>query len=152
MKELTKRTELQLKKVTEDMKTKNMNKEDLPAVAVPAARSPAAVAVKSPSAPHLPPVCEIQRSNWVVENYVNHQGVLKLDQCDIKQIVYISKCTNATVHVDCKVKSITLDGCKRVNLIVHVCPHPLSTAIHLLVCHIISGTGELRALQSSFGQ
>jgi adenylyl cyclase-associated protein len=122
MNELTSGNSVQLRKVTDDMKTKNMKRDDIPHPAPPAARRPAAAcpaAVTSKAFPLLPPVCEIQRSNWVVENYVNHQGVLKLDECDMKQIVYISKCTNTTIHVDSKVKSITLDGCKRVNLIVH---------------------------------
>ncbi len=115
---------VKLNKVTDDMKTKNRKEDDRP-LTIPAQVAgeniqPKVVEQpKRPSAPVLQPVCEIQRSNWVVENYVNHQGVLKLDNCDMKQIVYISKCSNSTIYVDCKVKSITLDGCKRVNLIVN---------------------------------
>ena len=115
---------LKLKKVTDDMKTKNRKEDDvlppIPAASIaPETSTRPLETLKKTSAPVLQPVCEIQRSNWVVENYVNHQGVLKLDNCDMKQIVYISKCVNSTVYVDCKVKSITLDGCKRVNLIVN---------------------------------
>ncbi len=122
MNELTAGSSLQLRKVTDDMKTKNMKRDDVSHAAPPVARkpataSPAAVAAHAIAA--QAPVCEIQRSNWVVENYVNYRGVLKLEDCDMKQLVYISKCVNTTIHVDCKVKSITLDGCKRVNLIVH---------------------------------
>lgn len=116
---------VKLKKVTDDMKTKNRKDEEpvIPAQLTPSEAPALNTAVgsvpKKQVAPVLQPVCEIQRSNWVVENYVNHQGVLKLENCDMKQIVYISKCTNSTIYVDCKVKSITLDGCKRVNLIVN---------------------------------
>jgi adenylyl cyclase-associated protein len=115
---------IHLKKVTDDMKTKNRKNEDESGVvpvtpAVPKPELHPQPKVASSSAPILQPVCEIQRSNWVVENYVNHPGVLKLENCDMKQIVYVSKCTNSTIYVDCKVKSITLDGCKRVNLIVN---------------------------------
>ena len=115
---------LKLKKVTDDMKTKNRKDDDvfppIPAASVaPEATSKTSDVLKKTPVPVLQPVCEIQRSNWVVENYVNHQGVLKLENCDMKQIVYISKCVNSTIYVDCKVKSITLDGCKRVNLIVN---------------------------------
>jgi len=115
---------LKLKKVTDDMKTKNRKDEDVPPP-IPAPSAAPEVPLKSVdttkkvAAPVLQPVCEIQRSNWVVENYINHQGILKLENCDMKQIVYVSKCTNTTIYVDCKVKSITLDGCKRVNLIVN---------------------------------
>lgn len=116
MNELTTGDRMQLKKVTDDMKTKN--RTDSMTGVVPAV--PQAPPVRNAVAISVPlaPVCEIQRSNWVVENYVNHPQVLKLDSCDMKQIVYVSKCVNSTIHVDCKVKSITLDGCKRVNLIV----------------------------------
>ena len=116
MNELVGGAGVSLKKVSDDMKTKNRKPED----AIPVAPAPAAPvkAVTLPAA-LIAPVCEIQRSNWVVENYMNHPGVLKLTECDMKQIVYVSKCVNTTIYVDCKVKSITLDGCKRVNLIVH---------------------------------
>jgi adenylyl cyclase-associated protein len=121
MKELVSGEKPQLRKVTDDMKTKNRKMD-----------------VDEPSQPHQPatkesrtsgfadnlhikstPVCEIQRSNWVVENYNNHPEVLKLSDCTMKQIVYVSKCINTTIYVDCKVKCITLDGCKKVNLIVN---------------------------------
>ena len=110
-----------LKRVTDDMKTKNRKDEN--GARVPSGQTsghsspPAPVGILPPVV--LAPVCAIQRSNWVVENYVNHPGMLKLENCDMKQIVYISKCVNTTVYVDCKVKSIILDGCKRVNLIVN---------------------------------
>jgi adenylyl cyclase-associated protein len=123
MKELVSGEKPQLRKVTDDMKSKNQ-KMDIDEQAkvsttgmhvepvISKLTTPAAKAVATP-------VCEIQRSNWVVENYVNHPEVLKLTECTMKQIVYVSKCVNTTVYVDSKVKSITLDGCKRVNLIVN---------------------------------
>lgn len=119
MKELVSGGKPVLRKVTDDMKTKNRRMDlDEPVIYTEAEPAgPAVVHVVPKQAPV--PVCEIQRSNWVVENYVNHTEVLKLTECNMKQIVYISKCINTTVYVDCKVKSITLDGCKRVNLIVN---------------------------------
>jgi adenylyl cyclase-associated protein len=119
MNELTSGEKVHLKRVTDDMKTKNRKEEeDIVMSTVP--QPPPTKTGPSDAAPCvMAPVCEIQRSNWVVENYVNHPEVLKLDNCNMKQVVYVSKCVNSTVYVDCKVKSITLDGCKRVNLIVH---------------------------------
>lgn len=107
-----------LKKVTEEMKTKNQKSAMSETAVSDVNCSTSKISLTEKSA-NLTPVCEIQRSNWVVENYVNHQGVLKLAECGMKQVVYISKCMNTTIHVDSKVKSVTLDGCKRVNLIVH---------------------------------
>lgn len=118
MNELVSGSVLNLKKVSDDMKTKNRKADDVAAVPISVAPVIANRAVLA-AVVHLPPVCEIQRSNWVVENFVNHAGMLKLDDCDMKQIVYVSKCVNTTIFVNCKVKSITLDGCKKVNLIVH---------------------------------
>ena len=116
MNELVGGAGISLKKVSDDMKTKNRCPTDInPSVPVKVV-TPKPVTLP---ATLLAPVCEIQRSNWVVENYVNHPSVLTLTECDMKQLVYISKCVNTTIHVDCKVKSITLDGCKQVNLIVH---------------------------------
>ena len=110
--------DVNLRKVTDDMKTKNQKHDS--ATKTFASKPEGSAKVPNPQlAPGLPQVCEIQRSNWVVENYVNHQGVLKLEECTMKQVVYISKCVNSTIHVDSKVKSVTLDGCKRLNLIVH---------------------------------
>lgn len=122
MKELVGGAKPQLRKVTDDMKTKN-RKMDIDAEPVqplqPVTKESRTDAYPSGRGAAAVPVCEIQRSNWVVENYVNYPEVLKLSDCTMKQIVYISKCSNTTVFVDCKVKSITLDGCKRVNLIVN---------------------------------
>ena len=120
MKELVSGDRVQLRKVTDDMKTKNRKMEvDEPSQPVVNSESRPQLAVCSMVPKQAAPVCEIQRSNWVVENYVNHPDVLKLEECTMKQIVYVSKCVNSTIFVDCKVKSITLDGCKRVNLIVN---------------------------------
>jgi adenylyl cyclase-associated protein len=121
MKELTTGGKPQLKKVTDDMKTKNrkMDVGEPVQPLQPVAKESRTESNISARGAVAFPVCEIQRSNWVVENYVNHPEVLKLSDCTMKQIVYISKCVNTTVFVDCKVKSITLDGCKRVNLIVN---------------------------------
>ena len=120
MKELVSGEPLNLRKVTDDMKTKNRKMDiDEPSqpISIPEQKPKLSVCPMGPKA--AIPVCEIQRSNWVVENYVNHPEVLKLEECTMKQIVYVSKCVNSTIFVDCKVKSITLDGCKRVNLIVN---------------------------------
>ncbi len=121
MNELVSGDKPQLRKVTDDMKTKNRKvdlDEPMQPTAVPVKQ---AWAVSGPPKPQTraAPVCEIQRSNWVVENFVKHPEVLKLTECTMKQVVYISKCEESTVYVDCKVKSITLDGCKKVNLIVN---------------------------------
>jgi hypothetical protein len=87
------------------MKTKNRKMDiDEPSqpISVPEQKPRLAVCTMGPK-PAIP-VCEIQRSNWVVENYVNHPEVLKLEECTMKQIVYVSKCVNSTIFVDCKVK------------------------------------------------
>ncbi|KAF4695701.1 hypothetical protein FOZ60_003714 [Perkinsus olseni] len=63
------------------------------------------------------PRCEVLRDNWIVENYINHSGVLELPDVTMKQLVYISNSTNTTIQIPTKCKSVCLDGSKNVQLI-----------------------------------
>jgi len=108
-----------LKKVTDDMKSKNQPKA--PAV-IPKAAASAAVALagaagaRKGKGPRGPPAKELQRGNWVVENF---EGVhdLSVDEVEQKQLVCIINCKNVTVTVPDKAKSISIDGCDRANVI-----------------------------------
>eukprot|EP00928_Gymnodinium_smaydae_P081213 TRINITY_DN64769_c0_g1_i1.p1 TRINITY_DN64769_c0_g1~~TRINITY_DN64769_c0_g1_i1.p1 ORF type:complete len:499 (-),score=141.06 TRINITY_DN64769_c0_g1_i1:140-1636(-) len=118
-----------LKKVTDDMKTKNRSKDD----AAPAAPAPKAKAAAAPAAggrsrdmkgPRGPPRMEIEKdTNMIIEN---QEGVsdLKIDDLTMSHLVCIINCKNCTIQVTSKVKSINVDGCERVNV---VCNDVLST-------------------------
>lgn len=109
-----------LKKVTDDMKTKNLPKEERSAV-VPAAAAkappPVADVRKAGKGPKGPPILELQKSiNWMIENQEGVQN-LALDEATMQQLVCVINCKNTTVRINSKVKSISIDGCDRVNVI-----------------------------------
>lgn len=62
------------------------------------------------------PVKLLQAKKWRIEHQT---GVCELsaDEVNVKQTVYIFGCTGATVVVNGKVNSITMDGCSRTNVV-----------------------------------
>jgi len=108
-----------LKKVTADMQTHKNT--DLRAGATVAAKTGAAAPARGAAAAKArgPPKCCTERGNWVVENYDKPAEMLTLDEVNMKQLVYVSFCRNATIKVSGKIKSITLDTCEKVNVVVH---------------------------------
>jgi len=120
-----------LKKVTDDQKVKNRSAEDSAAASAAASAAKPKAFVPKPRAnegrkkgPKGAPIKELQRdTNWVIEN---QEGVsnLTLDEADMKQTVLVINCREITLQVTTKVKSITIDGCEKVNLI---CGDVLST-------------------------
>ena len=104
-----------LKKVTADMKTKNM-KERPPAVVGPTkSKSPANISVSS-STPKKDPKIELQGNTWNVEYFENDKSI-KVDEGRLNQKVYIYKCKRSLIQVSDKVNAITLDGCVRSQLV-----------------------------------
>ena len=105
-----------LRKVTDDMKTKNRADRS---GAVPAAESkaPAAAgAVKAAAAGGQPKVaCEGGRK-WVVEHQVN-AGQVTVSEVNPKQTVYIYNCTNTVIHITGKVNSLCVYKCSRTSVL-----------------------------------
>jgi len=99
-----------LKKVTDDMKTKN--RTDKVAV-VPATSAPVVKEDKAAkSAPKKPARFQLDGNKWVVENQDNNRNLV-ISETETKHTVYIFGCTNTTVQIKGKVNAITVDGCKR---------------------------------------
>lgn len=109
-----------LKKVTDDMKTKNRADRS---GAVPSSTS-APSAPNAPKGPSkaaapvaAPPKTELVLGRkWSVENHSNNRSLI-IDQTDPKQSVYIFNCSNCTVQVQGKVNAITIDSCSRTGLV-----------------------------------
>ena len=105
-----------LRKVTDDMKTKNRADRS---GAVPAAdsKAPAAAgAVKAAAAGGQPKVaCEGGRK-WVVEHLVN-AGQVTVSEVNPKQTVYIYNCTNTVIHITGKINSLCVDKCTRTSVL-----------------------------------
>jgi adenylyl cyclase-associated protein len=101
-----------LKKVTDDMKTKNRTDKTavVAASAAPAkAEKPAAGAKQ---AAKKPPKFQLDGNKWVVENQENNREIV-ISETEPKQVVYIYGCLNTTVQIKSKVNAITVDNCKR---------------------------------------
>lgn len=110
-----------LKKVTDDMKCKNM--KDAPvkvAAAKPKAAAPkAAAGGRFAKGPKGPPAKEFQDSNhtWNIVNFDGDNNVT-LDEVQMHQCVRVTDCKQSTVRLTDKVKNVTVDNCDRVNIIV----------------------------------
>lgn len=103
-----------LKKVTKDMQTWRAEyKGEGAPVPAPVAKKPAAAA-----APQVkgPPKLEYLEGpfKWNVENQT---GYVEVQIKNIKEVVYIYGCAGATIDVKGKCKSITVDSCKKVNVL-----------------------------------
>lgn len=102
-----------LKKVTDDMKCKNM--KDAPvkeAAPKPKAAAPKAAAGRFTKGPKGPPRKELEKDiNWIIENYDGE--TITMDDVTIKQSVCMINCKNTTIRLGAKVKSIAVDGCER---------------------------------------
>lgn len=78
-------------------------------------KSSSAPKTKSAVTVKKPPVCELQGKKWVVEYQENNSNI-SITDTNVKQSVYVFRCTKSTIKVTGKVNSIILDNCKRVAL------------------------------------
>ena len=107
-----------LKKVTNDMKTKNM--KDKPVLEAPkkvtaSAPSTGAAVINNTAAATTKRKAEpkkyLSKGTWFVENY--ESGEVILDEVELKENVYIIKCKNTTIKIPNKCKSIQVDNCTK---------------------------------------
>jgi len=133
-----------LKKVSDDMKTKNQ-KKDGPSIvpAVQAKRESVSAGRRAGKGPKGPPIKELQKdTNWVLENW---EGVhdLTVEDAQMQHLVCLMNCKNITLRLSGKVKSINVDGCLRANII---CADVIS-AVELVNCErcAVQTTGKVNA-------
>eukprot|EP00461_Guttulinopsis_vulgaris_P003387 UN03388 len=102
-----------LKKVTDDMKTKNQ--KDLP----PAQPIKPKVVVKEEPKPTKPATCAKIGESWYVEhNWNNASENVTIDIKSLTEGVYIGNCRNTVITIKGKPKSVTVDKCFRVQVYV----------------------------------
>ncbi|KAL5562973.1 hypothetical protein UlMin_032720 [Ulmus minor] len=102
-----------LKKVTDDMKTKN--RADRTGV-VGAGEKETRTSTPSFSKAG-PPKLELQMGRkWVVENQIGRKNLV-IDDCDAKQSVYIFGCKDSVLQVQGKVNNITVDKCTKMGVV-----------------------------------
>jgi len=104
-----------LRKVTADMKSKNradrsgkIEEKEAPA------KAPGRLGVRAAAVPNQPPKLELQGNKWVVE-YQTSPVTIQIEEK--KQTVYVYKCTGATIQIQGKFNAITIDSCKKTNVI-----------------------------------
>ncbi|XP_051132753.1 cyclase-associated protein 1-like [Andrographis paniculata] len=104
-----------LRKVTDDMKTKNRKDRT---GAVPVSEKQTSASSSSSSKPKTgPPKLELQMGRkWVVENQIEQKNLV-IDDCDPKQTVYIFGCKNSVLQIQGKVNNVTVDKCTKVGVV-----------------------------------
>ena len=110
-----------LRKVTDDMKTKNRAPEERSAVVPAAAAAPPAAsrpaAKPAPAQAANPPRLElVQGQKWTVEHQVGVPDLV-IAETEPKQTVYVYGCRDSTIQVRGKVNAISLDRCTKVGLL-----------------------------------
>lgn len=102
-----------LRKVTDDMKTKN--RADRAGFVSTGEKE---VRASAPSVSKVsPPKFELQMGRkWVVENQIGKKDLL-IDKCDSKQTVYIFGCKDSVLQIKGKVNNITVDKCTKMGVV-----------------------------------
>lgn len=102
-----------LRKVTDDMKTKNL--ADRTSVVTTTGKE---TRTSSPSFSKTgPPKLELQMGRkWAVENQIGKRNLV-IDECDPKQSVYVYGCRDSVLNVKGKVNNITIDKCNKMGVL-----------------------------------
>lgn len=66
-----------------------------------------------------PPKFVLEGSKWAIENQINNNNLI-IENGDIKQSVYIYNCQNSTVQIKGKIKTVVLDNCKKVGVVMDI--------------------------------
>lgn len=103
-----------LRKVTDDMKTKN--RTDKTSVVTEVEKKPATTSQSKAAQPfNGTPKVALEDKKWCVEFQDGNKNIV-IEDVDLKQTVYIYKCRNSVITVKGKVNAITIDGCLKVGL------------------------------------
>lgn len=102
-----------LKRVTDDMKTKN--KTDRTGVVTSAEKESRTGSFSFSKAG--PPKLELQMGRkWAVENQVGKKNLI-IDDCDSRQSVYVFGCRDSVLQIKGKVNNITIDKCTKMGIV-----------------------------------
>ncbi|KAI3809776.1 hypothetical protein L1987_19376 [Smallanthus sonchifolius] len=101
-----------LKKVTDDMKTKNRTDR---AGFVSTGEKEARKSVPSAAKVGPPKFELVMGRKWVVENQIGVKDLL-IDDCDPRQTVYIFACKDSVLQIKGKVNNITVDKCTKMGV------------------------------------
>jgi len=113
--ELSKGTDISkgLKKVTNDMKTKNRDPNERSSVVPATALEKKAAASKSNKTEITkPPKFALEASKWAIENQVDNRTIC-IEDTEAKQTCYVYKCTRTTIQIKGKINAIVVDSCTK---------------------------------------
>ena len=100
-----------LKKVPDELKAhKNPQLREQPTI-----EAPKKIVSNHGNERSAPPKLALEGNKWLVEYQTNRQD-LKIDETNMRQTVYIYKCSDCFITVAGKVNSIVLDQCAKVDL------------------------------------
>jgi adenylyl cyclase-associated protein len=104
-----------LKKVTADMKSKNIKAPVLEPTRPAAA---AAASSKKAAVPEVKrePKTYLSKGTWFVEHHEGNSEIV-LDEVQLKENVYILKCKDSVIRIPNKCKSIQVDNCHKTSVV-----------------------------------
>lgn len=73
----------------------------------------------------------LERDTWLVEKFINPEGVQKLPEAQMKHKVQVRDCEGLALQVEQKVNSLILDSCKNTR----VCVNSLIATVEIVNCH-----------------
>ncbi|KAI8907816.1 adenylate cyclase associated N terminal-domain-containing protein [Gorgonomyces haynaldii] len=117
---------------------------------VPAAAAAAKPAAKAFAPPKQPPKIALEGNKWAIENHVDNQNIV-VDQTELRHVVYVYNCQNSTISIKGKVNAITLDGCKKVGLLVDTVVSSVETVNCKSVQIQITGTAPTCSVDKTDG-
>jgi len=102
-----------LKKVTKDMKVKyDPAKAAGPIVETEKKAAPKAAAGAKKGTPKI----ELSGNKWIIEWQEGNSNI-EITETELKQTIYIYKCTKSVIRIKGKVNSVSLDGCIRTSVV-----------------------------------
>ncbi|KAF5180273.1 Cyclase-associated protein [Thalictrum thalictroides] len=102
-----------LRKITDDMKTKN--RSDKTGVVNASGKETRTSSTSFSKAG--PPKLELQMGRkWAVENQIGRKELV-IDDCDAKQSVYVFGCKDSVLQIQGKVNNITVDKCTKMGIV-----------------------------------
>jgi adenylyl cyclase-associated protein len=103
-----------LKKVTDDMKSKNQ-KDKSSVVPATQAKTTTTGGAKA-AAVKKPPKFALEGNKWLVEHQSQNRELV-ISDTEAKQTVYIYKCSQSTIQIKGKVNSVAVDDCDKVAIV-----------------------------------
>ncbi|KAG0472003.1 hypothetical protein HPP92_016549 [Vanilla planifolia] len=102
-----------LRKVTDDMKSKN--RTDRTGAVCASEKEPRANSLSVPKS--ASPKFELQMGRkWAIENQIGKKNLV-INECDAKQSVYIYGCQDSVLQIKGKVNNITVDKCTKMGVL-----------------------------------